>query len=159
MNSTYVTRRLAYVDEVIDKVDAFGKSDPELASYLSSYLVVLISGIYEDCIERLFGERVEQLPDLEVRTYVRTTLSQSFRNPSYQRIKETLGKFSQSYAEEFAQRIDRRAMDALNSIITNKNKVAHGDLSNATLGEVSDSYSHSRSTLETIEEILEGRTV
>lgn len=154
MKSQYVNDRLLEISRVSSRTSVFGAHDPELASYLSSYLAVFISGVYEDCIEHLFLERAERGTDPEVHNYVKSTLAQTFRNPTFQRIAEILTLFSRDYAHQLRRRVNARAQEAITSIVNNKNKVAHGETSNATLSEILDYHNNSYPILDIVEEIL-----
>lgn len=157
MNSPYVVDRLSEVERTITRVSAFGASDPELAAYLSAYLVVYVSGVYEDCIEHLFQERADRGADSVIQNYVKVTLAQGFRNPDFGNIVSVLRRFGINLAEELKEKTRVSSREALDSIVNNKNSVAHGHPLNATLDDVAVYYRESRGLLENLEDILDER--
>jgi len=154
MNTPYLIQRLQSLDAVVARANTFGAADPELASYLSAYLTVVISGVYEDCIEYLFGERSAKAGDPELAQYVKTTLDERFRNPKYGRVVETLSKFSGSYVKNLQGKVQEQARLSLDSIVDNKNLVAHGGVPSATLADVSQYYSNAKAVLDALEQVL-----
>ena len=121
---------------------------------MSAYLTVVISGVYEDCIEHLFGERAAKAGDAELQYYVKTTLGERFRNPKYAKIIEMLSKFSPDYVKQLRGLVEEPARLGLDSIVDNKNLVAHGSVSNATLADVSKYYADAKALLDALEDVL-----
>jgi len=154
MKTPQLVTQFEYVDRVLKKCSSTAKDDEELASYLSSYLVVMLSGIYEDCVEHLFSLRAEKAGDPELSSYVRKTLHASFRNPKFEKIVEVLGKFGKHYADELKNGVQDRNKQALDSIVNNKNQIAHGGRSQVTLGEVLDFHHNTLPIFEALEKIL-----
>lgn len=135
MITPYVVGRFAYVDGVIAKCLA-NSSDVELASYFSAFLVVLLSGMYEDCVEHLLALRAAKAGDVELAQYVSKTIGEIFRNPTFGKIVEILGKFSQQYADQLRTSVQPQDAQALDNVVSNKNLIAHGRPSQATLRDV-----------------------
>lgn len=154
MKNQYLVAWFARLDAAIQKAQASGKGDLELESFLASYLVVLISGAYEDCVEYLLGERAAKANDPELRKYVQVTLDRSFRNPTFKRVKEILGDFSSSYAEEFEKSVHGRAREAMNSIVNNRLSVSHGKPCTVTLGDVQGYHESAKTVFDALEGIL-----
>lgn len=133
-------------------------ADPKLGAHLASYINVIMLGMLEDCIEYMVRERAKKPGDKELENYISEDISQSFRNPNYSKICEVLGQFSSEYKSEFQSRIkhDSSAVDALNSILENKNKLAHLGLSNLnlTIDDANDYYIRVIPILEVLEDLL-----
>jgi hypothetical protein len=154
MNTPHLLNQFAYVDRVLAKTSSVAVGDAELASYLSSYLVVMLSGVYEDCIEHLLSLRVKKTGDAEVQSYVETTLGHTFRNPTVENIVGVLRKFSDQYATSLKRRVEDRDAQAITNIVNNKNLIAHGKMSGLTLREVQDCHRCTLMVFEALEAIL-----
>ena len=156
MKSPYLQGWFARLDNALRKARAAAKEDTELEPFLASYLVVLISGAYEDCIEHLLGERAGKSRDEEVRNFIQVTLDRSFRNPKFDQIVQVLQAFSDSYAEKLKRKIDSKAREAINSIVTNRHAVAHGKKPTVTvtLRDVQDYHTRPLPIFDALEEIL-----
>lgn len=154
MKTPYLQAWFARLDAALSKAQAAAKGDHELENFLASYLVVLISGAYEDCIEYLLGQRAGKSNDPELQNYIQIALDRSFRNPRFQRIKEVLQDFSGTYADALERKVDIKAREAIDSIVTNRHAVSHGKTSTVTLRDVEDYFNRSRPIFEALEEIL-----
>ena len=117
MITSYVIGQFAYADRVLKKSSAASAGDAELESYLSSYLVVFLSGIYEDCIEHLLAQRAAKSGDPEVSAYVQKILDETFRNPTFEKVMDVMKKFSQQYAAQLKAAVQARNAEAMNSIV------------------------------------------
>jgi hypothetical protein len=129
-----------------------------LAANLAAYITVLIVGVVEDCVEHLVAQRARKTRDSEVEHYVVQSLQERFRNPDYSAISGLLKVFSEDYQRTFRGKIphDGKEAIALQSVIANKNMLAHVGTSNLqlTLKEVSNYSRDIKPILEVLEEIL-----
>jgi hypothetical protein len=153
INNARVKTEFDLIDEAIKKVESH-TGDVEIASYLSSFLTVMICGVYEDCIEHLICQRAGKARDTEIYQYVRSTVAESFRNPKFARIVEILNKFSRVYAEALKNNIEEKSKVALDSIVDNKNAIAHGRPSNVTISDIKDYHNRCIPIFELLENIL-----
>jgi len=156
VNDPYLRERFADVEQSVQKADAWGAADPELSAYLAGYLVVLISGVYEDCIEYLVNRRARKSSDPELESYVYNRTAQTFRNPDRSSVVGLLTQFSAAYKKQFNVTVGSDSMDALDSIVTNKNWLAHGETSKlqVTVADVQGYFQRSMPVLEALEDIL-----
>lgn len=136
MRSQYLKDKFGIIRDNFKKAKSISKSDPKIASMMSSYLVVFISGIYEDCIEHLFIERAGKNKDIEIKNLVKVLIDQQFRNPNYKNIKKLVGALDPKYDGILRKEIVDKNINGIDSIVNNKNKIAHGESSNATLNDI-----------------------
>jgi len=129
-------------------------NDQKLASMLSSYLVVSISGIYEDCIEYLFIQRSGKNNDKEIQHLVETLIDLHFRNPNYENIKKMVKALDSKHGTILQEKIADKNIKGINSIVTNKNNVAHGKVSNATIRDIKDYHKNALKIFKVLEEIF-----
>jgi hypothetical protein len=156
VNDPYLRERFAGVEQSVRKAYAWGARDPELSACLAGYLVVLISGVYEDCIEYLVNRRASKSNDPELESYVYNRTAQTFRNPDRSSVVGLLGQFSAAYKERFNVTVGSESTDALDSIVNNKNWLAHGDTAKlqVTVADVEGYLARSASVLQALEDIL-----
>ena len=153
MKCQYVIDKFDLIDLDLNAVKT-STVDPKLESMLSSYLVVSISGVYEDCVEHLFVERVGKSNDQELRNFMKVLMHRSFRNPEYSNIKGWIKYLDSSYGKTLDSKVNQSDIIGLNGIVTNKNLVAHGDVSNATLNDVINFHDGAKKIFEALEDIL-----
>lgn len=152
MKCKYLQDKFKIIDENIKKTKT-SVSDPHLASMLSDYLVVFISGIYEDIIEYLFVRRVGKTKDKEIENLVKTLIGRQFRNPEFGKVKDLVDALDSKYGIALSK-LDKKHRDAIDSIVSNKNKVAHGGVSNATINDVAIYHNNALKIFEELENIL-----
>lgn len=155
MSAQYLKNKFSLIEDNIMKVKSI--KDPKLVSMLSGYLVVFISGIYEDCIEYLFIQRAGKNGDSEIQNLMKTFVDRYFRNPEYRKIKELLKALNPKYGKILREKIDDKNIDGINSIVTNKNNIAHGNNSNVTVEDVNIWHNNSLKVFEVLEKILLGK--
>jgi hypothetical protein len=153
LRNPYVRNKFALIKDAINRIEKF-KGDRKIAVDLESYLVVLLSGIYEDCLEYLINKRVNQAGDVEVSAFVEKTLDIQLRNPNWDNLTKVLGWFSKKWVTTLNKKIRNRAKTDLNNIVTNKNAVAHGNTSNLTLAEIKNCHKYCKSIFEKLEKII-----
>ena len=154
MKSQYLLDWFSRLDTAFEKAKESSKGDPELEGYLAGYLVVLVSGAFEDCVEHLVGERAAKTKDAEVVNFVRQATHRLFRNPEYRYVKNLVGEFSTKYADELDTKVDSNAREAINSIVTNRHAVSHGHAPTVTLGDVEGYFQRAAPIFNALEEIL-----
>ena len=143
----YVRDKFVIIKDAIRRIEKFN-GDRKIAVDLESYLVVLISGIYEDCLEYLINKRVDRAGDAEVSAFVEKTLHVQLRNPNWENLTNILGRFSKGWVTSMNKKIQYRAKTGLNNIVNNKNSVAHGNASSLTLGEIKNCHKNCKSIFE-----------
>ncbi|MCD6472804.1 hypothetical protein J7K55_06775 [Candidatus Aerophobetes bacterium] len=64
------------------------------------------------------------------------------------------GLYDKQEHENILQKIDTKSIDGLNSIVNNKNNIAHGKVSNATVGDIMGYHQNALKIFEVLEKIL-----
>jgi len=147
-------------EELLDSIDISIKninnfsniSDLEKA-YLARYLVVFISGIYEEAIETILNEKVEELKSKRISKYIASSIHFNFQNPKIDKIVRLLASFDDKWGEIIKQ-MPLENKVALGNIVTHKNFVAHGNNFDVTLNAVIKWYEDSRKIIEKVDEIV-----
>ncbi len=154
MNSIRAKQLLDSIDDTIKNINGFmNLSDLEKA-YLARYLVVFISGIYEEAIETIINENAERLNSKRISKYIAASLDDHFQNPNIHKISNLLDKFEENLGDVFKKQMPDRAKVALGSIVTNKNAIAHGDTTNITLNVAVQYYQDSRMIIEEVDNLF-----
>jgi len=154
MKCQYLIDKFKIINDALDKIKKSSIKDPELFSMLSSYLVVFISGIYEDCIEYLFIQRAGKNEDKELENLIKVLIDRHFRNPRYEKIKELVKALEPKYGNQLESKIDLKSKEGIDSIVSNKDNVAHGKTSNATLNDINIYHDNASKIFEELENIL-----
>ena len=153
MNCLRAETLLQDIDKAMKDIRSFEYTSALEKSYLAKFLVVFICGLYEEIIETIISEKVEKLRSLQVSNFVTKYFEDYFRNPCFDKVIELLGKFDPAWANELSK-IQKILKLALDSIVSNKNAIAHGLNSGITLVQVEEYYYNSRKLIEKIDEIV-----
>ena len=154
----YIINRCEEIQLLIKQGAEWAKDNDQLSAHLAAYSTVLITGVFEDCVEYLFRQRVMRTGDREISNYVSKVIGDRFKNPDYGAISGLLKEFCEEYQQEFKEKIahDGREATALGSILGNKNSLAHIGTAKIEISiKDADEYFHRvLPILETIENIL-----
>src|SRR5438552_2518250 len=98
----------------------------ELRSDLARYLCVLVSGFLQRAVVELCLERCRAKSEAPVIQYVSSRL-EMFRNPSTDQVLALLGDFDKGWRGLAQKYIAGKRRDAVDSVVSNRNRIAHGD--------------------------------
>ncbi len=123
-------RRIVGAQQRIDNLESTAKSDPvksdaELQSQLARFLCVLTSGLIEQALILTLAEYSQRRSHPTVARYVSANVSK-IRNAKFEDILIILGNFSPKWREHFEETTSAEVKDAINSIVNNRNQIAHG---------------------------------
>lgn len=158
LQDPYLVKRCTEIEILLVEAKNWASIDYKLGANLAAYVTVLIVGVIENCVEHMVAQRVRKTHDSEVEHYVVQSLQQGFRNPNHGKISGLLKMFSEDYQRRFKQRIPYNGKEAvaLESVVGNKNSLAHVATSNLqlTIKEVENYYRDIKPILEVLEDIL-----
>lgn len=123
-------------------------------SYLAKYLIVFISGIYEESIETIINDMVANLGSPHVSSFVKDRLSMNFQNPNFDNISNLVKKFGNITWSTRLSAIPLIAKDSINSIVSNKNAIAHGSPVVITIRDVISYYNESKQIIDVIDDMM-----
>lgn len=156
MNSQSAIDRLGSIDRTIEEIESISGLTSLAKSYFAKFLVVYICGMYEELIETAvneFAQRHTSRP--EISYYIADSLYLSFRNPTYDKLIALTKKFNnEDWTTSFKEAKTLTEKTALESLVANKNSVAHGGNSSITLGEVKTYYEQSRPLIERFDQLI-----
>lgn len=144
---------LSGIDGAIKDILSFSGISSQEQAYLAKFLVVYICGIYEEIIETLVNEMVGKNNNAEINNFMESYLERHFRNPDVGAIKGLLGSFSSNWKDAVDQ-LPKKNLSALDSIVTNKNVLAHGGAVNVTLNEIIAYYNDSKLVIEEVDKLI-----
>ena len=123
-----------------------------MQSHWAKYICVLSAGLFENALPELYAEYAQGSANPAVALYVKTSISK-IQNPKTARFIETAGAFKKEWEEELkAFADDEGRKDAVDSIMSNRHRVAHGKSSDISMARVKDYLKKSIELIEFIEE-------
>ena len=135
---------------IFSKVKDYDSEDGEIDSYLAKYLCILASGFLEDSVRGIYGKFVEGKSHPNVSKYVKSRLHY-FQNAKYEDIKQLIYAFNDEWGHDFENFITDEMKTSINSIVDNKNLLAHGSNSGITYAQLESYWENSLKVLDFIE--------
>jgi len=135
-------------------------SSPETQAHSAKYLAVLVSGYLEQAIKEILLDYSTSGSRAQISRYIAETWPSS-QNMSTKNIKTLLKKFDTKWSDDFSSWLDEEAnrKGDINSIISWRNSIAHGQESNTTgvtLVSVKDKFLTVQSLVVFLESGLRG---
>ena len=137
-------------DELLREINRHS-IDLEMQSHLAKYLCVLVSGFLERSVRAILHDYVKAKSAPAISKYVEDQL-QFFYNPKTNKILELVGAFSPNWRTSLETAIEDEVRDALDTIVENKNKIAHGRDSQITFVGIRAYYGRAAEILDLLEQ-------
>ena len=152
--------RIHRIDDAIERcgrhLSSTQTADKEVENLLAQSLLILICAEFEKKFRALIMERCSSVTDKPVNKYIGSYTRTILRSLQLNAVSETLARFGPMHKEEFKCRRDKnkQTKTMYNSIVTNRNKVAHGEGSDATLKDVKQFYEGGHVVLDYFKDAL-----
>lgn len=127
--------------------------DDEVKGHFAKYLCIKTSGLLEVFFKTKIAEMVDKKVPAPVAKYVNYQFK-SFSSIDTRKIQKTFSLFSQDWVEEFNAKMSDEYISALNSIISNRNNIAHGQTDNISLRDAKEYYGKMKEIMKILEEIM-----
>lgn len=128
-------------------------SDLSLISHWGRYLCVMVAGFLEQGLQTVYQDFANRSSDPRVARYVSRRLRR-VRNPNAEEFLQTAGHFDNQWRLELQDLFSRdaRPKEAINSIMSLRNNIAHGGNASIAPKTVQDYLERSVQVLEFIED-------
>ena len=146
-----VSRLKQRLDETFERAKGIG-SDLELQSDFARYLCVLVSGYIEKAVVEFIREHAREAGTPTLQRFVEHH-TKNFWNPKASRIQELLGSFEPRWRKELEKFLVDERKDAVDSIVSQRNKIAHGDSVELTYNRISKYYQQAQLVIDRVEEL------
>ena len=141
-------RKLYDLYQQISKVQ-----DDEIKAHMSKYFCVKMSGYLENTIKILVANYSEKSSPQAISAYVQNSLKTT-TNLSEDKLINLLKKFNDDWAVSFTEKINEQQIESLNSIISNRNSIAHGQQDNISYQIISQYFSDIKQIIGILKEII-----
>ena len=88
-------------------------------------MVMLVAGFIETSVQNVYSDYAETKSHANITRFVSSTM-QRFQNPNMQKILDMTRSFNPNWAIEIEDFSNPRVRDSINSILANRNLIAHG---------------------------------
>ena len=122
---------------------------------LTHSLLVLMCAEFERKIRGLVEDRCASIADEAARHFAVSCFENVFRSLRIAELAGLLGRLGEPHKKKkFADALDERAKNMYDSILSQRNAVAHGGSVNATLGDVRTYYVEAHKVLDCFRDAL-----
>lgn len=151
MKNIEVVRYQQRLDNLFKRIAAFSGDDLELQSHWARYLCILVSGFIENSVRAIYTQYTRKKAAPFVVNFVDGKLK-GFQNPKMEKILELTKSFSQEWEERLRNEIEDEHKGAVDSIVANRNRIAHGESVGITYRNINLWYQNAIEVIELIEE-------
>lgn len=154
MRNRELNRQRDVLESLFRRTDEASKGDIEIQSHWAKYLCVLVAGFIENALSQLYSEFCHNAASEPVARFAEKVLNR-VQNPKTNRFVETASSFNKRWGEDLdAFSEDRGRKEAINSIMTQRHRIAHGKSSDITIARVREYYERARELLDFVEDQL-----
>lgn len=151
MKNQEVARQVQRLRSLISKVYEASKDDFALQGHWARYLCVMVAGLVENGLKEIFSDYIQSKSAKPVADYAIAYLTK-LQNPKAEKVMELVGSFKKEWRTELETFLaDKGRKDAIDSIMNNRNQIAHGKDVGVTVVSVSNYLEKIVSVLEFIE--------
>ena len=115
------------------------RSDPEIQSDFARYLCILVSGFIEQAVAELIMEHARNHSAPTIQRFVELRIQQ-LTNVKTQRLQEVLGTLNPEWRQDLEQFVVDEKKDALDSIVSLRNRISHGYSVGVTFARIQKYY-------------------
>ncbi len=153
MRNAQVAQDKQRLDSLFKRIKDFA-GDTELQAYWAQFLCVLTSGFIENSVRNLYSEYARTKSSPYVANYVSHEL-QSFRNAKSEKIIQLTGIFSPEWRVALEDYMEDRRKAAIDSIVSNRNQIAHGRPVGITFARIREYYENSVEVIVFIDNLVQ----
>jgi hypothetical protein len=139
----------------LDKLllDISAIQDDEIKAHLSKYFCVRISGYLENVLKILVANYSEGSSQKPVTNYLQNDLK-NVTNLSEEKMQKILQKFSEDWYINFNSKVTEQQLQSLNSIISNRNSIAHGQQDNISYKVIGQYYTDLKEIVKALKDTI-----
>lgn len=138
-------RLITEVDQLFARAGT--QSDLQVQADYAQYLVVRVSGLMERAAEEVVLAFTQTQSSERVATHVAWRMK-VFQNPEVKRFVTLMKSFSTPWAEQFETALTTEEREAIGSVRANRNKIAHGEPTAISLGQINGFYGQIKTALD-----------
>ncbi|MDE2861467.1 MAG: HEPN domain-containing protein [Chloroflexota bacterium] len=160
MRNRELASQLDSLKSLLAVTDTATGGNIELVGHWGRYLCVLTAGFLENALREVFSEFVRNAASPQVASFATRRLER-ISNPKSGRFIETAQSFDFVWAsdlEDFLNADGGRRRNAIDSIMSNRNRIAHGESVQVSVGRVREYLPGCIQVVEFIENQLLGTT-
>ncbi len=151
MDNRNLKIQLQRLNTLLAKVNVACGTDIEMQSHWAKYICVLCAGFLENAVYEIYGEFVRNAASKPVADYSESILSK-IQNPKTDKFVDIAKSFKKDWGNSLEIFItDNGRKEAINNIMVNRHKIAHGENSDITITKINDYFTKALEVVDFIE--------
>lgn len=139
------------LDNLFDTVEQL-PADPEIRSNWAKYLCIRVSGFLETAISVILTEYTRKRAHPRVANRVSAEL-RFFTNPNMQKVLDLIGSFDLTWAAELERDCTGEIKEAIDSIYSIRNPIAHGESVGLTPASMAKYYKQAKALVSLVDQL------
>ena len=138
MRNRELGSQLNSLKSLMDRTDSATGGDIELVGHWGRYLCILTAGFLENALVGVYSEYINKTANPQVASFATKRL-EGIANPKAGRFVETARSFSKIWADDLEAFLDedgQRRRNAIDSIMSRRHQIAHGENGQISVGRV-----------------------
>lgn len=127
--------------------------DVEQQAFMAKFLCVRASGFVESSFRHLISEYTDGTSPRQIQSYVNKK-TKYVTNLNFEKVLELLSSFDNDWKEKFAHAINDEQKSALNTIVSNRNNIAHGENDSVSYVLMVDYYERVKEVVNLLKDIV-----
>lgn len=140
------------LDKLFNEVSGLDEGDIHKA-HLSRYLCVRTSGYLESVIRNLIVNYCDGTSPREIENYLSLKIKY-ITNLEYKKVVSLLAEFSSEWKDQFESIVTDEQKSSLNSVVSNRNSIAHGNTDSITFRNMKEYYIHVKEVADILKNII-----
>jgi hypothetical protein len=128
-------------------------TDEEIQGHFAKYLCVKTSGLFESYIKSQIGDFADSTSAQPIAKHVKAK-NKNFTNIDFRKLDGFLNSFSSDWWQKFENKLTPELKSSLNSVISNRNNIAHGNPDSITFGNMKIHYSNMKQVINLLDSII-----
>lgn len=127
--------------------------DEEIQAHFARYLCIKTSGLLENYIKSQIGDYVDVCSSKPTAKYVRNRMK-TFTNVDCDKLITFLDSFNSEWTAAFLAKMNDRLKSSLNSLISNRNNIAHGNTDSITFNNIKQYYNDTKKVIDILDQVI-----
>lgn len=149
---------LSELENIINIIESLGQTSRP-SPYLSKYSIILASGTIESCFKIIIADfLLLHTTNESLSSFINNSIRETSKNPSYQNIHNVLKGIDKNLSRNFKDKVGalehkEQILSALDSLVENRNSLAHGGSPTTTASQVKNYFEYAIKVLTVLEEV------
>lgn len=128
-------------------------TDEEIQAHLAKYLCIRTSGLLENYLKSQIGDYVDACSSKPTATFVKSKMK-TFTNINNKKLGDLLQSFHEDWLTSYNKLINEQLRNTLNTVISNRNSIAHGNPNNITFRSIENYYEEIKQIITHLDTII-----